>query len=402
MASRGWDIHKPNIENPSQSDLVNLGAETLAGVIADAVRNDARLARVLRARLGSQEQPDASAADGAPGTDEPSMVGASGSMRRVFDVIRRFANTDAPVLITGESGTGKELAALAIHERSHYASGPFVPINCAGLPPTLITSELFGHEKGAFTGAHQRRVGRLQSAEGGTVLLDEIGDMPLEVQPHLLRFLQEFTVDRIGGRGPIHINVRVVAATNKDLAAEVKAERFRKDLFYRLNVLSFEMPPLRDRGGDIELLSVFFLKQFSTEIGGRVHGFTEVAQSAMLDYAWPGNIREMISRIRRAVLMAEDELITVADLDLDEGAPPTAPRYADGSEDLVLQTNFEGSLPTLTEARNRVEEALLRIALHRNARNISTTAEELGVSRVTLYRLLDKFGMRPGDSLETH
>lgn len=311
------------------------------------------------------------------------MVGSSPVMRRIYETIRKVARTDAPVLITGESGTGKELAAQAIHERSAYRDGPFVPINCAALPTNLIASELFGHEKGAFTGADQRRIGRIQSAEGGTVFLDEIGDLPLDLQAHLLRFLQEKTIDRVGGRHPIKVNVRVVAATHVDLRKAVAEGRFREDLYYRLNVLTLEMPPLRERGDDIELVSTFFMRKFADEMGRSIRGLHPDAQRLIRCYPWPGNIRELIAAMRRAVVMADSDWIHAEDLGLPEtNATPN------------------GEIPSLEAARRRTEEELIRKALDAHNNNIKRTAEHLGVSRVTLYRLIEKYGIATGN--ETH
>ncbi len=331
------------------------------------------------------------------GADEPYMIGCSAAMRVAFDLVRRFAITNAPVLVTGESGTGKELAALAIHERSECRSGPFVPINCAGLPPTLIDSELFGYEKGAFTGATRRKIGRLESANGGTVFLDEIGDLPLELQAHLLRFLQEGMVQRLGGNRTIPVSVRIIAATNKDLATEIEAGRFREDLFYRLNTLVLELPPLRIRDDDLYLISTFFLKKFAAEMGRPVDGFDNSALQAMRDHEWPGNVRELISRVRRAVVMVDEGRIGAADLDLDvsdgansgaQAGPGAAPSEAG------FAVSFEDELPTLETARNLVEKTLVQRALRLNSGNISKAAGKLGISRVTLYRLLEKYNLQ--------
>lgn len=236
--------------------------EAVTGLLTDLADRDPDLHHYLLTRLAKGGAGESKPAVSGGSEGEPIMIGESPPMRRAFKAIRRFATTDAPTLITGESGTGKELVALAIHERSAFASGPFMPINCAGLPATLISTELFGHEKGAFTGASHRKTGRIEAAEGGTVFLDEIGDMPMELQAHLLRFLQERTIERVGGHRQIPVNVRVLAATNKELAKELEAGRFRQDLYFRLNVLSLEMPSLRDRGDDIVLISNVFLKRF--------------------------------------------------------------------------------------------------------------------------------------------
>jgi DNA-binding NtrC family response regulator len=304
--------------------------------------------------------------------DEDEMVGTSSQMMDFFKSVRKAAGVDAPVLITGESGTGKELAALAIHERSLRANGPFVAVNCGALPNGLIQSELFGHEKGAFTGASQRKVGRIESADMGTVFLDEIGDLPIELQANLLRFLQEKTIERVGGSGKIKVDVRVVAATHVDLEAAVADGRFREDLYYRLNVLRLKTPSLRERQGDIELLAKYFFKKFAYEKRPIVRGFSSEALQVMSQYGWPGNVRELINRIRRAMVMCEHKLIGPDDLGLDR---------REGKRRVV----------TLEAARNTAEKSVIRQALMQNRSNLSEAARELGVSRVTLYRLIEKY-----------
>ena len=246
------------------------------------------------------------------------MVGTSPAMLAVHAAIDKIARSEASALIQGESGTGKELVARAIHERSRRARGPFVALNCAALPPSLIGSELFGHEKGAFTGAVVRKIGRIEAANGGSLFLDEIGDLPLELQGHFLRFLQERTIDRVGGTSPIEVDVRVIAATNIDLAKAQAEGRFREDLFYRVNVLTIELPPLSRRGNDIELLARYYLERFARELRRPMLGFRDSALRAMRAYAWPGNVRELISCTQRAAVMAEGRWVTIADLGLDE------------------------------------------------------------------------------------
>ncbi len=303
---------------------------------------------------------------------EPFMVGSHPAMLRVFSTIRKVARTDTPVLVTGESGTGKELVANAVHERSPFREGPFVAINCAAIPSTLIASELFGHEKGAFTDARERKLGKIESASNGTLFLDEIGDLPLELQGHLLRFLQEKTIERVGGTRTIQVTTRVIAATNVDLWEAVEAGKFRKDLFYRLNVLPIHLPPLRERGNDIELVARYFLQRFSSELERPDLEFKSSAIAAIRNYGWPGNVRELISVIRRAVVMAESRCIDASDLDLP------------------VSVDDGGRLPTIEEARYQAEQEAIQRALHKHNDNINRAAKELCVSRVTLYRLIEK------------
>jgi len=293
-------------------------------------------------------------------------------MLGLFRSIRKVAGVDAPLLITGESGTGKEMIARAVHERSPRADGPFIAVNCGALPDNLIQSELFGYEKGAFTGATSRKIGRIEAAEGGTLFLDEIGDLPLDLQVNLLRFLQEKTIDRVGGTEPIAVDVRVVAATHVDLNEAIESDGFREDLYYRLNVLSLNSPPLRERGKDIELLAHYFFKLFISESPHKINGFTRRSLTAMSQYNWPGNVRELINRIRRAIVMCEGKMLTHHDLNLNN------PRV-------------QSMLLTLDEARTQAEKDILTTALDASHNNVSEASRVLGVSRVTMYRLMRKY-----------
>ena len=304
------------------------------------------------------------------------MVGASPAICAVFDLVRKMANTEMPVLITGETGTGKELTAQAIHERSLRKHGPFVPINCGAIPETLLESELFGHERGAFTGAVQQKKGRLEAAAGGTLFLDEVGDLLPALQVKLLRFLQEGTFERVGGQETLHVDARVLAATNVDLKAAIDKNLFREDLYYRLGVLHIHLPPLRDRGEDILLMAMVFLKRAAATYHKPIRGYTSQAVDVLRAYSWPGNVRELSNRVRRAVVMAEGTEITPQDLDLAGEEPHPV-----------------DSLNSLRAAHRRIEMELLvkAISLHRG--NLTRMARDLEVSRSTLYRKLRAYGL---------
>ena len=311
---------------------------------------------------------------------EYEMVGTSTLMQALYRDIRKIAATDVAVLIAGESGTGKELAANAIHERSRRRGKPFVVVNCGSLPSSLIQSELFGYEKGAFTGANQRRVGLIEAAVGGTIFLDEIGDLPLDLQANLLRFLQEGTVNRVGGTEHIPVDVRVITATHIDLEKAVEEGRFREDLYYRLNVLHVTVPLLRERGEDIELLARFMFQKFSSEARGTVKGFSREALRCINLHPWPGNVRELINRVRRAGVMCENHLITPKDLGLERRSA----HRANG-----------GSFLTLEQVMEQAKKEAIQAALKRNRKNVAQSARDLGISRVTLYRLMDKNQVKP-------
>ncbi len=301
------------------------------------------------------------------------MIGACDAMRRLFATIRKVANTEATVFIAGESGTGKELTAAAIHQQSSRADAPFVAVNCAAIPSTLLQAELFGHERGAFTGAHQRKIGRIEAAHGGTLFLDEIGDMPFESQASLLRFLQEGKIERLGGHALIPVDVRIVSATHVDLEAAMQAGRFRPDLYYRLCVLRIDEPPLRARGRDIMLLAEHVLRRYRGDSSHRIRGFMPSAIEAIHNYAWPGNVRELINRIRFAVVMTNGPLISAADLELNQ--------YTSRQP------------PTLAEVRRQAERSTIEETLLRHRHQHADVAAELGVSRATLYRLMIAHGL---------
>jgi transcriptional regulator with PAS, ATPase and Fis domain len=302
------------------------------------------------------------------------IIGASGIMQNLFDLLQKLAKEDCPVLIQGETGTGKELVATAIHKNSSRAANPLVAINCGAFPKELIQAELFGYEKGAFTGAAQRKIGRIESAQGGTLFLDEIGDLPMAQQINLLRFLEDKTIERIGGLEKIPIDVRIISATHVDLREAVRNKTFREDLYYRLDVLEIKTPPLRVREGDIELLAYYFFNKIAEKGFYKAKGFNPDALLLINHYQWPGNVRQLMNCIRHAVVVSDNNLLSLADLGLER-------RY----KDRVLQT--------LVEARAISDQELIQNSLRHTSNNISHTAKTLGISRVSLYRLMNKYNM---------
>ncbi len=308
------------------------------------------------------------------------LIGAGASMREVYRRIERVAATDISVLVSGETGTGKEVVAREIHRRSPRAQGPFVAVNCGAIPETLLESELFGHVKGAFTGAIATRVGRFQAAHGGTLFLDEIGEMPASLQVKILRALQDRTVTRVGDTRPEPVDIRVVAATNKVLEEEIKKGSFREDLYYRLNVVKIELPPLRDRGEDLVVIAKWFVQKYAKEFGARIRGFTPGALVAMRKYAWPGNIRELENRVKKAVVLAEKALVSAEDLDL-------RPEI------------LEPILP-LAHAKEEFQKRYINEVLARNGGNRTKTAKDLEVDPRTIFRHLEKLeGEKRGETL---
>lgn len=307
---------------------------------------------------------------------EHELLGDSRPIRELRKLLSKLAPTESPVLIRGESGTGKELVARTLHRQSQRHDKPFVAINCGAIPEHLIQSELFGHEKGAFTGAHQRKVGRIEAANGGTLFLDEIGDLPLELQANLLRFLQEKHIERVGGTQPIAVDVRVLAATHVDLESAITSGRFREDLYYRLNVLQVVTAPLRDRHGDLSMLASHFSRFYSQETGRRPRTFSEDALMAMGKHDWPGNVRELANRVRRGLVLAEGRQIEAQDLGLQGQQAEVAP------------------MGTLEDYKHRAERQALCDVLNRHSDNLSIAAKVLGVSRPTFYRLLHKHQIR--------
>jgi len=306
------------------------------------------------------------------------LVGSSSQIQSVFSLIKRVAPTDATVLITGESGTGKELAAKAIHSLSNRKDKPFIIVNCGAIPENLLESELFGHEKGAFTDAHAQRKGKLEAAEGGTVFLDEIGEMSLSLQVKILRFLQERVIERVGSNTPIELDVRVIAATNSDLTKKIKDGVFREDLYYRLSVIQINIPPLRDREGDVMLLANYFLNKYKSDmVGKEIKGFNNEAKKILTSYVWPGNVRELENKVRRAVILSNEPFITAGDLGFNKKD----------------KASFSNDTFSLKKARSDLEVSLIKKALHKAKGNVSIAARFLGITRPTLYDLMKKYNI---------
>lgn len=310
------------------------------------------------------------------GRGDMALVGKSEAIEHLRRQIAKVAHANAPVLISGESGSGKELTAHAIHKHSSRSGGPFIAVNCGAIPASLIQSELFGYERGAFTGAAKDKRGLIESAAGGTLFLDEIGDLPLELQTNLLRFLQEGTISRVGSSRSVEVDARVIAASHMRLEDAVRSGIFREDLLYRLNVLPLTVPALRERKEDLELLSTHFFKVFAHDKNPRLTGFSNRAMLAIKAHDWPGNVRELINRIRRAMVMSEGRLITPEDLDL------------------IMPTGLRNGEP-LEEARIRAERDAIHVCLQGSGSNVTRAARDLGVSRMTLYRLMEKHGISP-------
>ena len=305
------------------------------------------------------------------------MIGRSAPMKEVFEIIRQVASSRATVLIQGESGTGKELVAKAIHQLSPRKKGPFVAVHCAALSQNLLESELFGHEKGAFTGAMERRIGRFEKADGGSLFLDEISEIDLAVQVKLLRALEERQVERVGGDTPVHFDTRLIAATNKDLQQEVEKGTFREDLFYRLNVVVIHLPPLRERQADIPLLLSHYLAFFNEENGKQIEGYTPEAVEMLSRYNWPGNIRELRNVVERMVVLAHGKLLETSDL-------PANIREKSAEVTLDLDADL-----TVDE----MERQLIIHALEKTNGNRTKAAEKLGISRRTLHRKINEYGI---------
>ena len=320
------------------------------------------------------------------------VLGASPAMTQVFELVKKAARSEANILILGESGTGKELIARAVHANSPRAGGPFVPVDCASLPEPLLESELFGHEKGAFTGAVRTKIGLVESAHRGTLFLDEIGDLPAPLQVKLLRALQERQIRRVGGTELVDVDVRVVSATNRNLTEAIGKGQFREELYYRINVIAIRLPPLRDRAGDVRLLAHAFIKRYGH---GRVTGLDEAAADALERYRWPGNVRELQNVIERACALVDGPMITVKDLPDHVLRPATPPVSPAGS---AIAGQSVGSDLTLREAKDQwlqvLEVSYLRDLLARHDGNVSSAAKAAGIDRKTFHRLINKYDIR--------
>ena len=337
-----------------------------------------RLRTTLEVAMGHRQQEETVEEPGQPFGDDGRIIGSSAPMVALWDLIVHVAPTEATVLINGESGTGKELVASALHHKSLRSSGPFVKVNCAALAETLLESELFGHERGAFTGADRRREGRFVQAHGGTLFLDEIGETSPAMQAKLLRVLQEHELQRVGGQETIRVDVRIIVATNRDLEEEVAAGRFREDLYYRLNVVELEVPPLRDRHGDIPLLATYFLRRFADKNNRAVNGITPECMDILNRYPWPGNVRELEHCIERGVILMRGDYLDVNAL------PLSVQRWAGANEPRAT-----GEPSTLKEA----EKALILKTLEETGGNRSEAARRLQITRKTLLNKLKSYGI---------
>jgi len=334
------------------------------------------------------------------------IVGRSKVMQDLYKAIGRAAPTDATVLIRGESGTGKELVARAVYQHSLRAGKAFIVINCVAIPESLLESELFGYEKGAFTGAVSRHVGKIEQANGGTIFLDEIGDMPLSIQAKILRLLQEKKVERLGGLREIPVDVRIIAATNRDLEAAIREGRFREDLYYRLNVVTLNMPPLRERPGDVELLADYFLSRFAQDMGVRDPGISPEARPLLAAYPWPGNVRELANAMEKCLIFSRGR--TISPEDVAERVTGQRPRQAsplgeidEAIRDWARRALSQGGQNLLAQLSDHVERLIIAEALSLTDGNRSRAAKILGLSRPTLLSRMDKYNLRTETQVKT-
>ncbi len=324
------------------------------------------------------------------GLNTDNIIGARGGLQGIFATIGKISNSDASILILGESGTGKEVIARAIHKNSRRSTGPFIPVDCASLPENLLESELFGHERGSFTGANTTKQGLLELAHGGTLFLDELGELTLAMQAKLLRTLEERAIRRVGGNRLINVDIRIVAATNRDLEEAVRRKEFREDLYYRINVITLKLPLLRERQQDIPLLVNHFCKKFAQDMNKKVVGFTPEAMKVMGEYSWPGNIRELRNVVERAISLADSELVEVCDL---------PQKVINGQKEILPEQEDLGSLP-FHAAKDiwlkRFEIKYLEELLNKHNGNITQAAKSAGIDRKTIHRLINKYDLPPG------
>ncbi|AWM36036.1 Nitrogen assimilation regulatory protein [Gemmata obscuriglobus] len=392
--------------------VIFLAPAAAAGVVIEAIKRGAsdcvfkpldlvQLQKALDEALdaaGRVHEPDTRP---DPGTDDGGtgpIIGSCPAMMEVYKAVGRVAPQDVPVLITGESGTGKELVARAVHQYSRRAGRPFVALNCAAIPEQLLESELFGHEKGAFTGADRRRIGRFEQCDGGTLFLDEIGDMPLALQSKLLRVLQEQAFERVGGGETVRTDVRIISATHRDLKARAAAGTFRPDLYYRLGVFTMRLPPLRDRAEDLPLLVRHFLGRFNRELGRRVSDISAEALARLTQYAWPGNLRELQSVLKQALLRTTGTVLlpsALADMAGPSAAPASEPPARADLHQFVRRRLSDGSENLLEEARLELDRFLLPMVMELTRGNQVRAARVLGVARLTLRRRLHELGIAP-------
>ncbi len=347
--------------------------------------------RFMRSRVEVDRVPEATSAD--------ALIGRSESMQQVYKAIGRVAPTDATVLIRGQSGTGKELVARAIYQHSQRAHKPFLVVNCVAIPETLLESELFGYEKGAFTGAVSRRVGKIQQAHGGTLFLDEIGDMPFSIQAKILRLLQEKSIERLGGREPISVDVRIIAATNRDLETALREGRFRDDLYYRLKVVTVWLPPLRDRLDDIPVLTDYFLGRFGAEMGMANPGMSKEAKAFLAGHPWQGNVRELSNVIRKALIFNRGAPIRLKDISQAVGGEGVSPELDNTADEAIRQwmcnaLTSGASKEIFNALTERFIKMLIVETLKLTGGNRSRAAELLGISRPTLLSKIEKYQIK--------
>jgi DNA-binding NtrC family response regulator len=390
------------IEKPFEQDAIRT-------IVEKAIGQAAANRTAPRGALYAESESDAK---GEPPKGKYGLVGQSAEMQSIFDIIERVADTPSTVLITGESGTGKELVAKALHEQSSRNTGPFIKINCAAIPKTLMESELFGYEKGAFTGATSSKPGRFELADAGTLFLDEIGEIPVEMQVKLLRAIQESEFERVGGLKTIKVDVRLITATNRDLEQEIQRGNFREDLYYRLNVVPLQIPPLRRRTGDVPMLVTHIIKKFNERLKKAVTGIADDALAALEAHTWPGNIRELENVIERTLLFCKGEKIERADLQLAIAEPPRSaeppaisrttssgamtPIPLDEDDDEMGEPNSQsGSLKDIVRAEtSRVERELIVKALEETGGNVTQAARLLKISRKSLQMKMKELGLR--------